>query len=235
MYGLGAILQKTKDVSYNQGLRDYMLGVYNYMTAALAVSGLTAFFLAKTGLAAAITFSPLGILFALLPVGLSMYISARIMTARFETLKSLFIIYSIAMGASLSGIFLVFTQTEIARAFFVTASTFGSMSIYGYVTKKDLSSLGSSLTMVVLGLFIASIVNIFFRSSAMSFAISFISVIAFTVLVAYDTQNIKRLYYNSGSAQSRIAILGALQLYIDFVAIFIHLLNLLAATRSNRD
>lgn len=237
MYGLAGILSKTKSSSINSGLRLYMIGVYNYMTLALGVSGLTAFFLAKTGLAIKIATGPLGLILAFLPVGISFYMSAKLMKARMETIKNLFFIYAISMGASLSVLFLMFTATDIARAFFITASTFGAMSLYGYTTEKDLSSMSSYLTMAVLGLFIASIVNIFMHSSAMSFFISFVSVIVFTILVAYDTQNIKKMYYATNGNKdnaTRVAIFGALQLYMDFVVIFIHLLQLLGFNK-NRD
>lgn len=238
MQGLGAIFSRSHAVSYNEGLRRYMLGVYNYMTLALGISGLTAFLFAKSGIGYAIMSTPLSLLFVFLPVGISFFMSAKLMSASINTIKNLFFIYSISIGVSLSSVFIMFRMGDIARAFFITASTFGSMSIYGYATKRDLSKYSSMVMMLVFGLFIASIVNIFARSGALSFVVSFFSVILFTGLVAFDTQNIKKMYYAAGGNQdvaTRVGIFGALQLYMDFVAIFIHLLNLLNMTRSSRD
>jgi FtsH-binding integral membrane protein len=139
------------------------------------------------------------------------------------------------MGVSLSTLFLAFSGILIAKTFFITASMFGSISIYGYTTKKDLSGYGHILMMIVFGLLIASIVNLFTQSSGLQFGISCISVIVFSLLVAYDTQNLKQMYYSVCHDQNlatRVGIFGALQLYIDFVAIFVHLLQVFA--NSNR-
>lgn len=217
-------------VSYNEGLRSYMLGVYNYMTIALGISGVVAFFVAKTGLAYAIFSSPLGLVISLSPLIMSFYLAFKFQKMSFESVRNFFLIYSILMGLSLSALFLVYNIGNIARAFFITAAMFGSMSIYGYSTKKDLSSMGSFLIMGAMGVLIASICNIFMRSEGMSFIISILSVGIFTGLTAYDTQKIKNMYYVVGSNNSdagKIAIFGAFQLYMDFIAIFVHMLRML--------
>jgi FtsH-binding integral membrane protein len=154
-----------------------------------------------------------------------------------SSVRNSLLLYAGLMGLSLSVVFLTFNFKEITTAFFITASMFAGMSIYGYATKKDLSSFSSILIMGIWGVFIASIVNIFLRSGAFSMGISIISVIIFTAMVAYDTQKLRRMYYSFSStsnvALSKIAIFGAMQLYIDFVAIFVHILNLLRLTRDN--
>jgi FtsH-binding integral membrane protein len=235
--GFGYAVSRARTASRNEGLRSYMLGVYNYMTLALSLSGFVAFLAFKTGLTKVIAFSPLGIVVALAPIGISLYMSAKLMTARLETIKTLFVSYAATIGLSFSTIFLMFSGADIARAFFTTAATFGAMSIYGYTTKSDLSRFSSMITMAIFGLLIASLSNIFFKSSGMSMLISFVAVLLFTGLVAYDTQNIKQMYYNvsnNGDVATRVGIFGALKLYMDFITIFIHLLQFFALSK-NRD
>ena len=239
MVGFSGVVSgvKTKAVSYNEGLRRYMLGVYNYMSVALGISALTAFFMAKTGLSLAVMSSPLGWLIAFSPLILSIVMSVKLTTAKISTIKGLYFAYSVLMGMSLSTLFYVYSGVDITRTFLITALMFGGMSIYGYTTQKDLSALGSMFIMVVWGLLVASIVNIFLHSSGLSFGISCISVLVFTGLVAFDTQNLKRMYYavcNDTNMATRLGIFGALQLYIDFIAIFVHLLQLFG-NASRRD
>ncbi len=232
MTGFSGVINqvKTRSVSYNEGLRRYMLGVYNYMTVALGISTLVSFISAKTGFVYAMVGSPLGWIVAFSPLIISLVMSFKITTAKLSTIKALYFAYAILMGMSLSTLFLMFSGLDITKTFLITACTFGAMSIYGYTTKKDLSSAGSFFIMAVWGLLIASIVNIFFKSSGLAFGISFLSVLVFTGLIAYDTQNLKRTYYavcNDQNLATRFGIFGALQLYIDFIAVFVHLLQLL--------
>lgn len=235
MVSFSNIISKTKDVAYNIGLRNYMLGVYNYMTLALALSGVVAYLTAYSGLAIAMIKSPFGIIVSFAPLIVSIIMSVKIVSAKISTIKTLYFLYAILMGVSLSTLFLAFSGILIAKTFFITASMFGSISIYGYTTKKDLSGYGHILMMIVFGLLIASIVNLFTQSSGLQFGISCISVIVFSLLAAYDTQNLKQMYYSVCHDQNlatRVGIFGALQLYIDFVAIFVHLLQVFA--NSNR-
>ena len=238
MVGFSGVISRAKNVSYNVGLRNYMLGVYNYMTIALALSGLVAYLTATSGLAMAMFRSPLGIIISFAPLIVSIVMSVKISSAKISTIKALYFTYAVLMGMSLSSIFLVFSGVLIAKTFFITASMFGAISIYGYTTKKDLSGYGHILMMMVWGLLIASIVNLFTHSSGLQFGISCISVVVFSLLVAYDTQNLKQTYYavcNDGNMATRMGIFGALQLYIDFIAIFIHLLQIFANLQGRRD
>ena len=238
MAGFSGVISRTKNVSYNQGLRNYMLGVYNYMTVALAISGLVAYLTARSGLAISLFRSPLGWIISFAPLIISIVMSVKIASAKISTIKALFFGYSVLMGMSLSTIFLVFSGEMIAKTFFITASMFGAISIYGYTTKKDLSGYGHILIMIVWGLLIASIVNIFTHSSGLSFGISCVSVVVFSLLVAYDTQNLKNMYYaieHDSNLKTRLGIFGALQIYIDFLAIFMHLLQIFASLQRRRD
>lgn len=238
MVGFSGVISRTRSVSYNQGLRNYMLGVYNYMTVALAISGLIAYLTARSGLAILLFRSPLVWIISFAPLIISIVMSVKIASAKISTIKALFFGYSVLMGMSLSTIFLVFSGEMIAKTFFITASMFGAISIYGYTTKKDLSGYGHILIMIVWGLLIASIVNIFTHSSGLSFGISCVSVVVFSLLVAYDTQNLKNMYYaieHDSDLKTRLGIFGALQIYIDFLAIFIHLLQIFASLQGRRD
>lgn len=238
MVGFSGVISKAKNVSYNVGLRNYMLGVYNYMTLALAVSGLIAYLTAQSGLARSLMMSPLGLIVGFTPLIISIVMSVKITSAKISTIKTLYFAYATLMGLSLSTLFLVFSGILIAKTFFITASMFGAISIYGYTTKKDLSGYGHILYMMVFGLLIASIVNLFTHSNGLQFGISCISVVVFSLLVAYDTQNLKQTYYavcHDQSLATRLGIFGALQLYIDFIAIFVHLLQIFASTQGRRD
>ena len=238
MVGFSGVISRAKNVSYNVGLRNYMLGVYNYMTVALALSGLVAYLTASSGLVNVLFSTPLGIIISFSPLVISIVMSLKISSAKISTIKTLYFAYAVLMGLSLSSIFLVFSGVLIAKTFFITASMFGVMSIYGYTTKKDLSGYGHILMMIVLGLLIASIVNLFTHSSGLQFGISCISVVVFALLVAYDTQSLKQMYYavcHDQNIATRMGIFGALQIYIDFVAIFIHLLQIFASLQNRRN
>ena len=212
----------------DQGLRSYMVSIYNQMSLGLAITGVVAYlFSTQTVLMQAIFGTPLSYLFMFAPLIMVFWMSAKISQYETATLRMMFAIYSTLMGISLSIIFLVYTGESIAKTFFISASTFLAMSIYGYTTKKDLTSMGSFLMMGVWGLIIASLLNIFMASSMMSFLISAIAVLIFTGLTAYDSQMLKENYSVSDSedVQSKKVIFGALSLYIDFINIFIHLLR----------
>jgi len=211
-----------------------MLRVYNYMATGLGLTGLTAYFVAITpSLFNAIYGTPLYWLVALAPLGFVFYLSARLHKISFATAQTVFWIFSGVMGLSMAYIFIAFTGASIARVFFITAGTFAGMSLYGYTTKKDLSGWGSFLFMGLIGIIIASIVNIFLKSPMLYYVISWIGVLVFIGLTAYDTQRIKELYYASDTAEisGKKAIMGALKLYLDFINLFIMLLHLFGQRR----
>ncbi|MCH9019348.1 MAG: Bax inhibitor-1/YccA family protein [Proteobacteria bacterium] len=213
----------------DEGLRAYMLGVYNYMASGLALTGVVAFIVANTPfLMNAIFGTPLLWVVMLAPLGVVLFMSARIQTMSASAAQATFWVFAVLMGMSLASIFIVYTGASIARVFFITASVFGAMSIYGYTTKRDLTGWGSFLFMGLIGIIIASIVNWFLASSALDFAISVIGVLVFVGLTAYDTQNIKSMYVASdGTAVvTKKAIMGALRLYLDFINLFLMLLRL---------
>jgi hypothetical protein len=225
--------QSTAQADIDAGLRAHMLKVYNYMVAALVITGVTAFATATVAannpeLKQVLYGSPLKWLIMFAPLALVFFLSARIHSMSLSAAQVTFWIYSGLMGLSLSSIFLIYTGESITQVFFITAATFAGMSLYGYTTKKDLSGIGSFLMMGLLGIIIASIVNIFLGSSALHFAISVIGVLIFTGLTAYDTQKIKEIYLESdGTAVAgKKAIMGALALYLDFINLFIMLLQL---------
>jgi len=239
---------KTVDqAATDEGLRAYMLKVYNYMTTALILTGFVAYFFGKasiitnemgqivgvTPLGAILFGSPLMWVIMLAPLGFIFYFSARVHKMSATAAQVTFWIFASVMGLSLASILIQFTEASVARVFFITAGTFGAMSIYGYTTKRDLTRLGGFLIMGLIGIIIASIVNWFIGSSAMQFAISVIGVLIFVGLTAYDTQRIKNSYYagDSEEAGSKKAVMGALSLYMDFINLFILLLQLFGQRR----
>ena len=216
------------------GLREYMLKVYNYMATGLGLTGLTAYFVAITpSLFNAIYGTPLYWIVALAPLGFVFYLSARLHRISFSKAQTMFWLFSGVMGLSMAYIFIAFTGASIARVFFITAGTFAGMSLYGYTTKKDLSGWGSFLFMGLIGIIIASIVNIFLKSPMLYYVISWVGVLVFVGLTAYDTQRIKEMYYGSDTAEvsGKKAIMGALKLYLDFINLFIMLLHLFGQRR----
>ncbi len=215
-------------VSYDAGLRDYMVKIYNFMSIALGISGAVAFLVSSSpALMAAIFGTPLAWVVMLAPLGFVMFFGYKLNSLSGAQAKNYLWIYAGLMGLSLSTIFIAYTSTSIARVFFISASTFGAMSLYGYTTKKDLSGMGSFLMMGLIGLIIASVVNIFLKSSALEFALSAIGVLIFIGLTAYDTQRIKQSYYHSADSEttSKLAVLGALNLYMDFINLFLMMLR----------
>lgn len=233
--------QKAEAAGFDAGLRSYMLKVYNYMGMALAVTGLLAYFASTSAEFLGLMYnaqtggmSGFGWLITLAPLGFILALSFGINRMSLGTAHAVFWGYSAVMGLSLAPIFLIYTGASIAKVFFITSATFGAMSLWGYTTKKDLSGMGSFLFMGLIGIIIASIVNIFIGSSAMSFIISIIGVGIFTGLTAYDTQKIKQTYYmvaGQGEAMGKAALMGALSLYLDFVNLMLMLLRLIGDRR----
>jgi len=224
----------TGSTALDAGLRSYMLGVYNHMTTALALTGLAAFgtkMLAVNSPAfAQLLFgTPLSYVIMFAPLAMVMWMSFRINKMSPAKARTLFYIYAAMMGISLSTILLAFTGASVARAFFITAGAFAGLSIYGYTTKRDLTAMGGFLIVGVFGLILASIVNIFVQSSGMEFLISIVGVLLFAGLTAYDTQKIKSMYYagDSRDAAARKSIFGALTLYLDFINMFLFMVQLL--------
>ena len=216
------------------GLRKYMLGVYNYMASGLLLSGIVALLIASSpAMLQTIFGTPLKWVFMLLPLGFVMAMSFGVNRFGTGTLQALFWAFAAAMGVSLATIFVVFTGASVARVFFITAGTFAAMSLYGYTTKRDLSAFGSFLFMGLIGIVIASVVNIFLASTALQFAISVIGVLVFTGLTAYDTQRIKEMYFEADDQGTlgKKQLMGALSLYLDFINLFYMLMNLLGERR----
>ncbi len=214
--------------AFDEGLRQHMLRVYNYMGLGLVLTGLVAFIVGNTpALYVPIFSSPLKWVVMLAPLAFVFFFSFRIQTMSASTAQMTFWAFCAVMGLSLASVFLVFTGASIARTFFIAATMFGATSLYGYVTKRDLSKFGSFLMMGLIGVLIASVVNIFLGSSALQFAISVIGIVVFVGLTAWDTQNIKEQYAENfdQESQQKIAVFGALSLYLNFVNIFQLLLN----------
>jgi uncharacterized protein len=217
------------------GLRSHMQRVYGYMAGGLALTGIVAYAAAASGFYQSIADTGLIWIVMLAPLGFVLALSFGIQRMSAGTATLLFWVYAAVMGLSLGSIFLVFTGESIARVFFITAATFGAMNLYGYTTRTDLSGFGSFLLMGLIGIVIASLVNIFVGSSALQFAISIIGVIVFVGLTAYDTQRIKEMYLEADTAEiaSKKAMLGALALYLDFINLFMMLLQLFGQRRQN--
>ncbi|WP_134681830.1 Bax inhibitor-1/YccA family protein [Paracoccus ravus] len=214
---------------YDEGLRAHMLRIYNYMGLGLALTGIVAMLVASVPAIYVPIFStPLKWVVMLAPLAFIMFLSFRIERVSGATAQTLFWAFCGVMGLSLASIFLVYTGASIARAFFGAAAMFTAMSLYGYTTKRDLSQFGSFLMMGLIGVVIASILNIFLGSSALQFAISIIGIIVFVGLTAWDTQSIKLQYaeHHDGETRQKLAVMGALSLYLNFINIFQLLLSL---------
>lgn len=217
----------------DQGLRSYMLKIYNYMALAVGLTGITALLTANyaasnPAFAQMLYASPLKWVVMLSPMAFILVLSFGINKLATGTAQMIFWAFAAVMGLSLSSIFLVYTGGSIAQTFFVTAASFASLSLYGYTTKRSLSAMGSFLMMGLFGIIIAMVVNIFMQSSAMAFAINVIGVLIFAGLTAYDTQRIKHMYdevSHDADLMARATIMGALSLYLDFVNLFLFLLS----------
>jgi FtsH-binding integral membrane protein len=213
-----------------------MRNVYMWMTMALAVTGLTAAYVSSSPAILQYIFTGKTIwLLALGELGLVWYLSARIMKISFSTAGILFVLFSILNGVTLSSIFLVYTMESIALTFYITAGTFGAMSLVGYFTKKDLSTMGRFLVMALIGLIIASIVNLFMQSTMLMWITTYAGVLIFCGLTAYDTQKIKDMliFYGNETHEGtlKIALMGSLTLYLDFINLFIYLLRIFGSRR----
>lgn len=217
------------------GLQSYMQGVFNTMGLGLAVTGLTAFALAHTPALFNLIFgTPLAWVVMLAPLGFIFFgfTPSRVARLPSEKLKTLFIAFSVVMGLSMAVIFQVFTGASIARVFFITAATFAATSLYGYTTKRDLTGVGSFLFMGLVGIVIASLVNLFLASAMVHFVVSVIGVFVFTGLTAWDTQRLKESYVEGATdANSKMAVMGALSLYLNFINLFQMLLQFLGDRR----
>ncbi len=204
--------------------------VYLWMTAALAITGITAMAVNNSYAMQQFIFGSRFMFFGLIIAELALvwYVSARIQSLSFTTATGLFMLYSFINGLTLSVIFLAYTTTSIASTFFVTAGTFGAMSLYGYFTKKDLTSLGNLLFMLLIGLIIATVVNIFWANSTLYWITTYAGIFIFVGLTAYDTQKIKRLLSGQEITEEsqKMALLGALSLYLDFINLFLYLLRI---------
>jgi FtsH-binding integral membrane protein len=245
-YGAGT----DRAVEIDQGLRAYMLAVYNYMAVGVATTGVVAWFTFQaaggdaivrgprgfTGLTAfgqmVFSFPSLIVLF-LATLGLVFLINLRIDRMSAATALVLFTVFSALFGVMMASVFVQFTGVSIARTFFITAASFGALSIYGYTTRRDLSAFGTFLFMGLIGLLIAMVVNWFLKSPMMAFIISAAGVLIFAGLTAYDTQKIKEMYdvNDDGTVTGRKAVMGAMTLYLDFINLFTFLLQLIGDRR----
>lgn len=241
----GAMAQtRTQTATMDLGLRKFMLGIYNYMASALALTGIVSLLAVQSEAVMGALYQieggmlmgmkPLGWIVAFAPLAMALLLGFGVQRMSVQGAKLAFWSYAALMGLSLASIFLIYTGESIARTFFITAGVFGGMSLYGYTTKRDLTGIGSFLIMGVWGLILASIVNIFLQSSMMSFIISAAGVLIFVGLTAYDTQKLKHMYYAvAGSAEqaAKMSIMGALTLYLDFINLFIMLLRFVGERR----
>ncbi|PZQ86000.1 MAG: hypothetical protein DI549_00500 [Ancylobacter novellus] len=214
---------------FDEGLRRHMLRVYNYMAIGLVLTGAVAFIVGTTpALYVPIFSSPLKWVVMLAPLAFVLFFSFRIQSMSASAAQTMFWAFCGVMGLSMASIFLVFTGTSIARTFFIAATMFGATSLYGYTTKRDLSQFGSFLIMGLIGVVIASLVNIFLGSTMLQFIVSVVGILVFVGLTAWDTQSIKEQYAENFDAESqqKLAVFGAFSLYLNFVNIFQLLLNL---------
>jgi FtsH-binding integral membrane protein len=236
-----------QSAAIDAGLRAYMLRVYNYMAAGVALTGVVAWFtynaavvtneagriVGLTSFGQAIFSGPLTIVLFLGTLGIVFFMSFRINRLQASTALALFMAYAALLGLMLSSVFLAYTATSITRTFFISAASFGALSLYGYTTQRDLSPIGSFMIMGLFGLILASLVNMFLKSTGLEFAISAIGVVIFAGLTAWDTQRIKEMYSSSddGTVVGRKAVMGALTLYLDFINLFLFMLRFLGDRR----
>jgi len=225
-------------VAYDAGLRSYMLSVYNYMASGVLLTGIVALAMVYTGAVQSLinpqtgSLSLLGYVLMFAPLGLVFWLSFGVHRMSTSTAKAVFFGYAALLGASLSTLLLVYTGSSVAQTFFATAVAFGSLSLWGYTTKKDLSGWGSFLLVGLVGLIVASIINMIWPSGPLGLAISAIGVLIFAGLTAYDTQKIKSMYFvvqGNGEAVAKSAIMGALTLYLDFINMFLFLLRFMGS------
>ena len=228
-----AIAVGVPTVARDAGLRSYMLKVYNYMASGVLLTGIVAMLFYNSGMAAQVMATPLRWLIIFAPLGFVFAMSLGVNRFSTATLQLLFWGFAGVMGLSMSTVFLVYTGTSIAQTFFAVSAAFMGLSLYGYTTKKDLSGFGTFLIMGVVGLLVAMVINMFLRSPAMQLAISGIGVLIFAGLTAYDTQKIKSMYAHVAGTEmmGKAVIMGALQLYLDFINMFTFLLSFMGNRR----
>jgi len=228
-----AALGSAAPANIDTGLRTQMQRVFNYMAGGLAITGLVAYIVANTALAALIFGTPLRWVAVLAPFVLVLVINAKMASMSASSAKTLFWTFCGTMGLSLATIFLVYTEASVARAFFITSATFASMSLWGYTTKRDLTGMGAFLMMGVMGLFIAMIVNMFLASDMIQWISSVLGVLIFTGLTAYDVQRIKMNYHAAWGEETnhKLAVMGALSLYTDFINAFLFILRFVGNRR----
>ncbi|ABC62461.1 Bax inhibitor-1/YccA family protein [Erythrobacter litoralis] len=235
--GFGSVPRAGGDVAsrttFDAGLRKYMLSIYNYMASGILLTGIIAMLTANSGLAYSFASGPMMWIVALSPLAIVFAMSFGMNKFSKGTLQAMYWGFAVLMGLSLSTIFLVYTGASIAVTFFATAGAFAGLSLFGYTTQKDLSGWGSFLIMGVVGLIIASVINIFLQSEALMWAVSFLGVLIFAGLTAYDTQKLKNIYSSVRGTpmMDKVVIMGALNLYLDFINMFLFLLRFMGATR----
>jgi FtsH-binding integral membrane protein len=219
--------------AYDQGLRRHMLSIYNYMSSGVLLSGVVALLFAVSGMAEQVMATPLRWVIALAPLGFVFAMSFGINKMKTSTLQLMFWLFSVAMGLSLSAIFLVYTGPSIATTFFATAAAFAGLSLFGYTTKRDLSAMGSFLIMGVIGILVAMLLNMWLQSSGLAMAISILGVLIFAGLTAWDTQRLKNEYQQVRGTEyaGKAVVMGALSLYLDFINMFQFLLSFLGERR----
>lgn len=231
-----ATLSGVQSAAVDAGLRSYMLSVYNYMASGVLLTGIVATLFARSGLAEQILAGPGILKFVLMfaPLIFVMVLSFGINRLSTTAAQGLYWAYAAVMGLSMASIFLVFTGTSIAQTFFATAAAFAGLSLWGYTTRKDLSAFGTFLIMGVVGLLVASVINIFLKSTGLDFAISALGVLLFAGLTAYDTQKIKSMYFYVAGTEmvGKSVVMGALTLYLDFINLFMFLLRFMGNSRN---
>lgn len=225
----------TQGLEFDQRFRTYMASVFGNMSLGLFITAITAYMVALSPQMMNTIFkTPLYYVVLFAPLGMAIYYSFNWQRLKAETAQGLFFLYAFMVGLSLAAIFMVYTGESIARIFLITSSMFGAMSLYGYATKRDLTGMGSFMMMGLFGLIIAMIVNIFMKSSGLQMMLSFLAVIIFTGLTAYDVQRLKNVYYQISDQETlrKVAMMGAFTLYLDFINLFINLLHLFGNRRS---
>jgi len=230
----GAEQAGTRDAAHDAGLRSYMLSVYNYMTSGVLLTGIVALAFALSGYAATVFQTPLKWVIVLAPLAFVFAMSFGQNRFSSGQLRAMFWGFAVAMGLSLSTIFLVYSPVAIAQAFFATAAGFAALSLYGYTTKRDLSAFGTFLIIGLVGLIVASVINMFVNSGPLGLVISLVGVLLFAGLTAYDTQRTKSMYFQvagHGELVSKAVVLAALTLYLDFINMFLFILRLFGSGR----
>ncbi|CAL7960388.1 putative Bax1-I family protein YbhL [Alphaproteobacteria bacterium] len=216
--------------TYDVGLRSYMIAVYKHMSIALLITSVIAYLVSVSPTMQMLALNPISFIgIAIATIAIAVYMGSRILSLSVEKARNFLWLYAALIGLTLSSLFIIYTGASVAKAFLITASTFGAMSLYGYTTRRDLTAVASFLFMGLFGIVIASLVNMFLYSGRMSFIISIASVVVFTGLAAYDTQKIKDLYYQvagRGDVENKVAVYGAFSLYLDFINLFMSLIRL---------